>query len=635
MTEELSYDTARLEEVHGADGTLALALLKDTPAQIAILDGDGVIRGVNGAWLRAARALLGEEASQTCAGADYLAVCARSEATGDAIAGEIHRGLEEILEGGSSVFTQEYSCPTPQGERWWLLYAAPRSESGAVVAHIDITSRRLEEIEVAKREEWQRLILSNTSDLISTHTLSGTFVFVSGACRRLLGYEPEDMMRRAIQDFVHPEDHALAEQARLLLEEGSESVNFTCRLRRQDGRYIWAETNARTAGTIGRMMGYCVAVTRDVTSHKEAEEQQARLRRALEKAAFEWRSTFDAIGTPILLLGVDGRIQKVNRAAKDLLGSEYREIIGYSINEVGSGPPWGAVAALAGRALESFTSQVCEAADERRAQTWEIEASVSLGTEQNEAKVILQIRDITQTARLQESLRRSETMAALGAVVGGVAHEVRNPLFGMSAVLDAFESRFGDRTEHQPYLPLLRAELTRMTDLMKALLDYGKPTRFEMVPGDPGRPLERALERCAPLAERRGVTLSIEGRATPSLVYYDLDRLSQAFQNVIENALQHSPEGGRVELRWTELTCDGHPWVRLSVRDEGPGFPAADLPRATEPFFSRRPGGTGLGLSIVSRMIEGHGGKLQVANRSEGGALVEMELPCSCSMEVG
>ncbi|HEY9421161.1 MAG TPA: PAS domain S-box protein [Thermoanaerobaculia bacterium] len=634
MPEELSYDTARLEEVHSADGTLALALLKDTPAQIAILDERGVICGVNGAWLRAARDLLGEDASRTCAGADYLAVCARSEAAGDATASEVRKGLEEILGGGSSFFTLEYICSTPGGERWWLLYAAPLSESGAVVAHIDITSRRLEEIEVAKREEWQRLILSNTSYLISTHTLSGAFVFVSGACRRLLGYEPEDMMGREILDFVHPDDHALAQQARLQLEEGSENVNFTCRLRRKDGRYIWAETKARPAGAIGRLLGYCVAVTRDVTSHKEAEEQQARLRRALEKAAFEWRSTFDAIGTPILLLGIDGRIQKVNRAAKELLGSEYREIIGYSINEVGSGPPWGAVAALAGRVLESFTAQVCEAADERRAQTWEIEASISVGTEKNEAKAILQIRDITQTARLQESLRRSETMAALGAVVGGVAHEVRNPLFGMSAVLDAFESRFGDRPEHQPYLPLLRAELNRMTDLMKALLDYGKPTRFEMVPGDPARPLEQALERCAPLAERRGVALSVEGKAAPALVYYDLDRLSQAFQNVIENALQHSPEGGRVELRWTERMFEGESWVRLSVRDAGPGFQATDLPRATEPFFSRRSGGTGLGLSIVSRMIEGHGGKLHVANHPEGGALVEMELPCHRSMEV-
>jgi PAS domain S-box-containing protein len=506
--------------------------------------------------------------------------------------------------------------------------------SGAVLAPADTPVRPQADQEV-ESAQWHRLILNNTSDVISIHTPDGVYVFVCGACQRMLGYEPEEMAGQPLFDFVHPEDRGHVMGSHRLLLDGVESLKVTYRLRCRGNRYIWAEVSLRAIAG-GPEPGCCVAVTRDVTAHKEAEEQQARLRRALERAAFEWRSTFDAIETPILLLGKDGRVQKVNRAAKDLLGSEYREIIGLPVSEIGHGPPWGAVAALAGGVLESSAHQVCEATDEKRARTWEVEAIASAMREEEmeEAKVIVQVRDITKTARLQESLRRSETMAALGAVVGGVAHEVRNPLFGMSAVLDAFESRFGGRPEHQPYLPLLRAELDRMNALMQALLDYGKPARFEMTLGDPARPLERALELCRPLAERQGVTLVLADGAVPSPVLHDADRLAQAFKNVIENAVQHSPRGSEVRLEWSEAVSEEASWVRLSVRDRGPGFAPADLPRVTDPFFSRRQGGTGLGLSIVSRVVEGHGGNLQVTNHPEGGAVVVIELPCIRSTEV-
>jgi PAS domain S-box-containing protein len=499
-------------------------------------------------------------------------------------------------------------------------------EHGGILA---APGRSLAERVPALAEDWEGLVLNHASDLISVHGADSTFLFAAGACRRLLGYAPEELVGRLLFDFLHPEDRGPAEDAYRALRDGLDGLSLTCRIQRREGGYLWAEVNVRAAGGPAGEAGCWVAVTRDVTAHRETEEQQAQLRKALERAAFEWRSTFDAIAAPILLLGLDGRVQRINRAAKELLGEEYREILGRPVGEIGSGPPWEAVAALAGRVLESFSPEVCEATDERRAQTWEVEAVVSASSEEGDARIILQVRDITKTARLQESLRHSETMAALGAVVGGVAHEVRNPLFGMSAVLDAFESRFGGRPEHQPYLPLLRAELRRMTELMQALLDYGKPGRFEMAPGDLDVPLEQALALCRPLAEQQGVQLTREPWPDAPPVLHDAARLAQAFKNVIENAVQHTPRGGEVRIHLSPLSVEGSPWVRLSVRDQGPGFPAADLPRVLEPFFSRRPGGTGLGLSIVSRVVEGHAGNVLVANHPEGGAVVDLEFPCT------
>ena len=495
----------------------------------------------------------------------------------------------------------------------------------------------LEERELALRDEWHQVVLANTSDLISTHMTDTAFVFSSGACRRLFGYEPEELMGKQVFGFMHPDDLDLAwrtYQALLV----SESQVITYRFRRKDGSYLWTESTIRVIGRpLDQDREFWVAVTRDVSAHKEAEEQQAQLRRALERAAFEWRSTFDAIQSPILLVGLDGRAQRLNRAARELVGRDFREIIGLPVGELGAGQPWTTVAALADRVLHSATPEVCEATDESRERTWEVEADISAGSDETEAKVIVQVRDITKTARLQESLRRSETMAALGAVVGGVAHEVRNPLFGMSAVLDAFESRFGDLPEHRPYLPLLRTELARMTRLMQALLDYGKPARFEMAPREIAEVVAEALDLCRPLAERGGVRLAFRPPVDGTggyRVLLDANRLAQAFQNVVENAVQHSRHGGEVNVDMAQFLAEDAPWVRVSVRDHGPGFPPADLARVLEPFFSRRSGGTGLGLSIVSRVVEGHGGRIRVANHPEDGAVVDLELPCIRQPEV-
>ena len=479
--------------------------------------------------------------------------------------------------------------------------------------------------EQAQSEDWPRLILSNTSDLISTHAPDATFAFVSGACRRVLGYEPEELLGSPVFEIIHPDDLPEARQVNQRLRGSSEVQTFTFRVRRKDGSYVWIEGTVRV---LTRPDGdYQVAVMRDVTVTKMDRDRQEQLLRELERAAFEWRSTFDAIQWPLLILGLDGRLRRINRAGMELLSRHYRDLIGLPVARLGSGQPWEAVAALTQRVLENFSPEVCEARDETRAKTWEVEASVAAGSGADDAQVIVQVREITETIRLQESLRHSETMAVLGAVVGGVAHEVRNPLFGMSSVLDAFESRFGDRTEYRTYLPMLRTELGRMTDLMQALLDYGKPTRFDMIQGNVAEAMESALNLCRGLAERQGVTLTQEVAPGGFMVLFDRARLAQAFKNVVENAVQHSPPGGEVRISAGPADAD-RAWVRVAVNDSGPGFNPADLGQALEPFFSRRKGGTGLGLSIVSRIVEGHGGRLRIANRPHGGAVVEIELPC-------
>jgi signal transduction histidine kinase len=239
--------------------------------------------------------------------------------------------------------------------------------------------------------------------------------------------------------------------------------------------------------------------------------------------------------------------------------------------------------------------------------------------------VIIVVRDITEVIALQDSLRRSEAMASVGALVAGVAHEVRNPLFGISSTIDTFEACFGDRSEFQEYISILRNEVERLRKLMHELLEYGRPLTNELLPGSVSDVLEDAVRVCSIQAKKAEVAVKIVPNDALPRLLMNSARLMLLFKNLIENAVQHSPKGSDVVIE-TQLDMDKRQ-ILCKVADSGPGFREQDLSRVFEPFFSRRQGGTGLGLSIVQRIAEEHKGTLRAGNRAGGGAFVELRLP--------
>jgi PAS domain S-box-containing protein len=225
--------------------------------------------------------------------------------------------------------------------------------------------------------------------------------------------------------------------------------------------------------------------------------------------------------------------------------------------------------------------------------------------------------------RLQEIVQRNETLLAMGSLVGGVAHEVRNPLFAITATLDAMEARLGEREEHSRYIRVLRAETARMTELMERLLDYGKPAaaahgKVEIMD------ILRAAERIVELhARKKQITFMMPSPATELIVLASRVRLVAAFQNIFDNAVHFSPASAVVAV---ELASTSNSVV-VTVRDRGPGILPGEEKRIFQPFYTRRPAGTGLGLSIVQKTIHENGGQVRAFNHPEGGAVIEVTLP--------
>lgn len=359
---------------------------------------------------------------------------------------------------------------------------------------------------------------------------------------------------------------------------------------------------ARTGAALGRLI-----------------ERRNLLEQIARKGA-EWLLTVDSISMPILLVDTDGCVVRVNRTAHELAGLTYDEVIGRSLSAMGNGEPWKTLCDIVTAVHESAMTCTAEIAAGER--TWDVSASPLTATGEADRVVII-MRDTTELVRLQESVRRGEQLAALGELVAGVAHEVKNPLFGMSVTLDLLDQELGDKPESIELTGALRKWIARLQSLTENLLAYGRTWTTELVPGDLHSVLSQAIFAAQPLALGNGVSIEANLDGASQTLLMDQLRLALVFENLLVNAVQHSSKGHVVSVE--AHRAGDH--VEIAVRDQGPGFKYDELARVFQPFYTRRRGGTGLGLSIVQRIVDEHGGTVAASNGDKGGAVVLVRLP--------
>ncbi|MCB9596467.1 MAG: hypothetical protein H6719_27335 [Sandaracinaceae bacterium] len=213
-----------------------------------------------------------------------------------------------------------------------------------------------------------------------------------------------------------------------------------------------------------------------------------------------------------------------------------------------------------------------------------------------------------QLAALEESrarLLQSEKLAALGRLAAGIAHEVRNPLGVIRASASMVQEAFEGGTDDHRACELITDEIDRLDGLIGALLAFAKPARMALAPTE----LDPVIERAATLAkEARGVT--VEAGVDPGWrVRADPDLLTQLLLGFFVNASEAGAT--RVAVRGTRAKDA----IELEVADDGAGIAEADEARVFEPFFTTKDTGTGLGLSMAARIVEAHGGAIEVVQR--------------------
>jgi two-component system phosphate regulon sensor histidine kinase PhoR len=322
----------------------------------------------------------------------------------------------------------------------------------------------------------------------------------------------------------------------------------------------------------------------------------------------------------VLVVSEQGQLQLVNAAARRMLrlidpaeGRHYLEIVRQPD-----------IAAQVGSALTGAKGESLELALQPDLVVVVRSAPVAAASARGAVVVLLDITELRQADRVRRDF------------VANVSHELRTPLTAVRGYVEALLDGGVNADETRRFLEIIARHTLRMERLVRDLLrlarlDAGQEQR-EHVSCSVEALFSGVEAELAALADARRLLIEHEIAADAATVPGDPAKLHDALRNLLENAINYSPEEGTVAL---DARRAGER-VLLSVRDQGPGIPEADLPRVFERFYrvdkarsrsERDPGGTGLGLAIVKHLIELHGGRVTAANRHDGGAVFTIELP--------
>ncbi len=251
-----------------------------------------------------------------------------------------------------------------------------------------------------------------------------------------------------------------------------------------------------------------------------------------------------------------------------------------------------------------------------------------LGEQGEHEGVIVAYRDLTELKTLQSELLSKERFAAMGKLVAGVAHEIRNPLFGISSIAQLFE-RDLKTPVHRELVGALLSETKRLNHLVEELLIYGRPMKLRLERCDLRRLWEDVFTMHREEIERRRITITGDYEVRHPITYLDAHQTRQVFLNLLRNALDATPDGGAITIR---LLIEDR-YIIFKVVDSGAGIPAENRDRVFDLFFTTKSRGTGLGLAICKKIVQDHGGEIMIESEEGRGTTVTVKLPYRASPE--
>lgn len=345
-----------------------------------------------------------------------------------------------------------------------------------------------------------------------------------------------------------------------------------------------------------------------------------------ERSHQEYLHVLDAINTAMISIDTSGVITNCNKCTAEFFNTEPAQLIGRPFKELANklGHGGNCLLKTANTGIPVSIPEMTLDTDGNRLLIT-MDAAPLLDTAGQITGAVGLYRDITLQRLMEAEAHRAEKLALVGELAAGTAHEIRNPLTSVRGFIQLLKNRFSLDAPEQDYLEIMLGELDRANGIIKNFLLLAKP----QVPKLQLQDLNYILNELIKLVEGETILAEVELHTSFSpdcpLMVMETEAIKQVFLNLVQNAIQAMPTGGKLQI-FTEYNPAANTNI-VKIIDSGKGIPQHMLSQLGQPFFTTRKSGTGLGLMVSYRIVESHGGKIRVESIEDHGTTFTVELP--------
>jgi two-component system sensor histidine kinase PilS (NtrC family) len=331
----------------------------------------------------------------------------------------------------------------------------------------------------------------------------------------------------------------------------------------------------------------------------------------------------DSIPSGLVTITLDGVASFINPAACQILQVQQHEVLGRHITEVGflDGEEWAEVREALAHGVLVRREKDIEVTGGARQIGFAVTPLQTL--EGTASGYTLIFQDLTEMKKLEAELRLKDRMAAVGELSAGIAHEIRNPLAAIAGSVQVLQNSKSLTPQEERLMSIVLKESERLNKTIADFLRFVRPQEKRTAEFDVAASLSETLDLLANSPELKNHQIEREIDPPSFFLVGDADQIRQVFWNIVRNAVQAMPAGGTLTVR---TRSDGDAY-RILFSDSGRGMSQAELGRLFQPFRTSFPSGTGLGMAISYRIVQAHGGSIEVDSREGAGTTISIVLP--------
>lgn len=357
-------------------------------------------------------------------------------------------------------------------------------------------------------------------------------------------------------------------------------------------------------------------------------ERSVQAHALLPSQVSEMVHTLEAIPAGITVSDLDGRLLYVNQRIQRALGYEDGELVGEHLETLygASLAPDKAASIREATLAGGWKGEVLNVRKDGSSFPVFLETSVIRDREEKPLAFVAVSRDISEQRAFQERLLGEAKLGTLGVIAHNVAHEVRNHLSAIKLSLYMLQQATTVQ-DQQMHRRIAEEELDRIELFLRTLENYANPPHPSFSEWDLAAVVNHGLEHTRPLLIQKSISLRRQFPDNPPRLRLDRDQFAQAVTQATQNATEALGVGGEIHVVIKRQRADGRTWWIVEIRDNGPGIAPHVQDRVFEPFFTTTPNQLGLGLSNVVRIMNLHGGRVQVSCPPPGGTVVSLKVP--------